>query len=219
MKYKTLEEIQKNPVWIKLQSDGTSKENLDKQFLSLTQARNAQPSSLSFSSRHVFVVMFAILGRSGPTFLSHINKFSPRMLRLTSCRLRSSQMSQRTSCRIFTMYGVSARKKWRKTWSKVRNRRWKISATNVRFSPNNCGPRQRSDFVKKNNGRRRTRHGWNERQQSCSVAPHLPPKNRRRRGSNFNRIRTVWDAQQDKHTGREVLSGVVPGKKSPVERS
>ena len=37
MKYKTLEEIQKNPVWIKLQSKGTSKENLDKQFLSLTQ--------------------------------------------------------------------------------------------------------------------------------------------------------------------------------------
>ena len=37
MKYKTLEEIQKNPVWIKLQSEGTSKENLDKQFLSLNQ--------------------------------------------------------------------------------------------------------------------------------------------------------------------------------------
>ena len=37
MKYKTLEEIQKNPVWIKLQSKGTNKENLDKQFLSLTQ--------------------------------------------------------------------------------------------------------------------------------------------------------------------------------------
>ena len=37
MKYKTLEEIQKNPVWIKLQSEDTSKENLDKQFLSLTQ--------------------------------------------------------------------------------------------------------------------------------------------------------------------------------------
>lgn len=37
MKYKTLEEIQKNPVWIKLQSEGTGKENLDKQFLSLTQ--------------------------------------------------------------------------------------------------------------------------------------------------------------------------------------
>ena len=37
MKYKTLEEIQKNSVWIKLQSEGTSKENLDKQFLSLTQ--------------------------------------------------------------------------------------------------------------------------------------------------------------------------------------
>ena len=37
MKYKKLEEIQKNPVWIKLQSEGTNKENLDKQFLSLTQ--------------------------------------------------------------------------------------------------------------------------------------------------------------------------------------
>jgi hypothetical protein len=37
MKYKTLEEIQKNPVWIKLQSHGTNKEQLDKQFLSLTE--------------------------------------------------------------------------------------------------------------------------------------------------------------------------------------
>ena len=37
MKYKTLEEIQKNPVWVKLQSEGTNKKNLDRQFLSLTQ--------------------------------------------------------------------------------------------------------------------------------------------------------------------------------------
>jgi len=37
MKYKTLEEIQKNSVWIKLQSQGTEKEQLDKQFLSLTE--------------------------------------------------------------------------------------------------------------------------------------------------------------------------------------
>ena len=37
MKYKTLEKIQKNPVWVKLQSEGTNKKNLDKQFLSLTQ--------------------------------------------------------------------------------------------------------------------------------------------------------------------------------------
>ena len=37
MKYKTIEEINKNPVWIKLQSNGTDKEQLDKQFLSLTE--------------------------------------------------------------------------------------------------------------------------------------------------------------------------------------
>ena len=37
MKYKTLEEIQKNSVWLKLQSNGVDKEQLDKQFLSLTE--------------------------------------------------------------------------------------------------------------------------------------------------------------------------------------
>ena len=37
MKYKTMEEIKKNSVWIKLQSNGTSKEQLDKRFLSLTE--------------------------------------------------------------------------------------------------------------------------------------------------------------------------------------
>ena len=37
MKYKSLEEIQKNPVWLKLQSQGTDKKQLDKQFLSLTK--------------------------------------------------------------------------------------------------------------------------------------------------------------------------------------
>ena len=37
MKYKSLEEIQKNPIWIKLQSKGTDKKQLDKQFLSLTE--------------------------------------------------------------------------------------------------------------------------------------------------------------------------------------
>ena len=37
MKYKTIEEINKNPVWIKLQCNGTDKEELDKQFLSLTE--------------------------------------------------------------------------------------------------------------------------------------------------------------------------------------
>ena len=36
MKYETIEEINKNPVWIKLQCNGTDKEELDKQFLSLT---------------------------------------------------------------------------------------------------------------------------------------------------------------------------------------
>ena len=37
MKYKSLEEIQKNPVWLKLQSKGIEKKQLDKQFLSLTE--------------------------------------------------------------------------------------------------------------------------------------------------------------------------------------
>ena len=37
MKYKSLEEIQQNPVWIKLQSRGTDKKELDKQFLSLSE--------------------------------------------------------------------------------------------------------------------------------------------------------------------------------------
>ena len=37
MKYKSLEEIQKNPVWLKLQSKGTDKKQLDKQFLYLTE--------------------------------------------------------------------------------------------------------------------------------------------------------------------------------------
>ena len=37
MKYKSLEEIQKNPVCLKLQSKGNDKKQLDKQFLSLTK--------------------------------------------------------------------------------------------------------------------------------------------------------------------------------------
>ncbi len=37
LKYKSLEEIQQNPVWIKLQSKGTDKKQLNKQFLSLTE--------------------------------------------------------------------------------------------------------------------------------------------------------------------------------------
>ena len=37
MKYKTLKEIQENPVWIKLQLKGTDKKMLNQQFLSLTQ--------------------------------------------------------------------------------------------------------------------------------------------------------------------------------------
>ena len=36
MRYKKLEEIQQNPVWLKLQSQGIEKKQLDKQFLSLT---------------------------------------------------------------------------------------------------------------------------------------------------------------------------------------
>ncbi len=37
MKYKTLKEIQENPVWIKLQLKGTDKKMLNQQFLSLSQ--------------------------------------------------------------------------------------------------------------------------------------------------------------------------------------
>ena len=37
MKYKTLEEIQQNPVWLKLQSQGIDKKQLDKQFLLLSE--------------------------------------------------------------------------------------------------------------------------------------------------------------------------------------
>ena len=37
MKFKSLEEIQLHPVWIKLQSKGTKKEQLDKQFLLLSE--------------------------------------------------------------------------------------------------------------------------------------------------------------------------------------
>ena len=37
VKYKSLQEIQQNPVWIKLQSKGTDKKQLNEQFLSLTE--------------------------------------------------------------------------------------------------------------------------------------------------------------------------------------
>ncbi len=37
LKFKSLQEIQQNPVWIKLQSKGTNKKQLNEQFLSLTQ--------------------------------------------------------------------------------------------------------------------------------------------------------------------------------------
>ena len=37
MKFKTLEEIQSHPIWIKLQSKGTDKNQLDEQFLSLPE--------------------------------------------------------------------------------------------------------------------------------------------------------------------------------------
>ena len=37
LKYKSLQEIQQNPVWIKLQSKGTGKKQLNEQFLSLTE--------------------------------------------------------------------------------------------------------------------------------------------------------------------------------------
>ena len=37
LKYKSLQEIQQNPIWIKLQSKGTDKKQLNKQFLSLTE--------------------------------------------------------------------------------------------------------------------------------------------------------------------------------------
>ena len=37
MKYKTLKEIQQNPVWKKLQLNGTDKKELNKQFLLLSE--------------------------------------------------------------------------------------------------------------------------------------------------------------------------------------
>ena len=37
MKYRTLKEIQQNPVWQKLQSNGTDKKELNKQFLLLSK--------------------------------------------------------------------------------------------------------------------------------------------------------------------------------------
>ena len=37
LKYKSLQEIQQNPVWIKLQSKGIDKKQLNEQFLSLTE--------------------------------------------------------------------------------------------------------------------------------------------------------------------------------------
>ena len=37
LKYKSLQEIQQNPVWIKLQSKGTGKKQLNEQFLSLSE--------------------------------------------------------------------------------------------------------------------------------------------------------------------------------------
>ena len=41
LKYKSLQEIQQNPVWIKLQSKGTDKKQLNEQFLSLTEDEKA----------------------------------------------------------------------------------------------------------------------------------------------------------------------------------
>jgi len=37
LKYKTLKEIQQNPIWKKLQSNGTDKKELNKQFLLLSE--------------------------------------------------------------------------------------------------------------------------------------------------------------------------------------
>ncbi len=52
-KFKTLEEIQKNPVWIKLQSNGTSKEQLGKQFLSLDKDEKVEAIDLFESLKEV----------------------------------------------------------------------------------------------------------------------------------------------------------------------
>ena len=41
LEYKNLQEIQQNPVWIKLQSKGTNKKQLNEQFLSLTDDEKA----------------------------------------------------------------------------------------------------------------------------------------------------------------------------------
>ena len=52
-KYKTLEEIQNNPVWIKLQLNGTSKEQLDQQFLSLDKDEKIEAIDLFESLKEV----------------------------------------------------------------------------------------------------------------------------------------------------------------------
>ena len=63
MKYKTIEEINKNPVWIKLQSNGTDKEQLDKQFLSLTEVEKIVAIDLFESLK---VVMENVLKEKKP---------------------------------------------------------------------------------------------------------------------------------------------------------
>ncbi len=52
-KYKTLEEIQNNPVWIKLQLNGTSKEQLNQQFLSLDKDEKIEAIDLFESLKEV----------------------------------------------------------------------------------------------------------------------------------------------------------------------
>ena len=48
-----MEEIQNNPVWIKLQLNGTSKEQLDQQFLSLDKDEKIEAIDLFESLKEV----------------------------------------------------------------------------------------------------------------------------------------------------------------------
>ena len=60
MKFKTLEEIQQNPVWIKLQSKGTDKKQLDKQFLSLSEEEKVVAIDLFESLKVVMEEMLKV---------------------------------------------------------------------------------------------------------------------------------------------------------------
>ena len=66
LKYKSLQEIQQNPVWIKLQSKGTDKKQLNEQFLSLTEDEKVIAIDLFESSR----LLISNSIRSSPALIS-----------------------------------------------------------------------------------------------------------------------------------------------------